>query len=210
MQEWGYLEELKENKKIPSVSSHFNDENYMPRIDVEMPNTSILEKLRYRLEYEYNNAHTKLVHSKTVESLEYSRGQEDAFSKILTSLETPPEEFDTKQERISYRDLCSNTETKEEPTHKWEHQNDVCSKVTPQFTPWQEIEVSDDWDKWYTSVFEKKEFDGFRCKHDWLWLFARPIEDKIELLPAYEPSEPDWRDTQISLLTRTVNQLISK
>lgn len=33
---------------------------------------------------------------------------------------------------------------------------------------------------------------------------------EIELLPAYEPSEPDWRDMQISLLTRTVNQLISK
>lgn len=90
------------------------------------------------------------------------------------------------------------------------HLEEVKENKEPQFTPWQEIEVSDDWDKWYTSVFEKKEFDGFRCKHDWLWLFARPIEDKIELLPAYEPSEPDWRDTQISLLTRTVNKLINK
>ena len=181
----GYLEEVKENKD------------------------SILEKLREELD-------------RLVELFVLPQSSRAAILDFLTSLETPPEEFDTKQERISYRDLCSNTETKEEPTHKWEHQNDVCSKVTPQFTPWQEIEVSNDGENWERKYFQRitdSDLTDWCIYQVWdttityvpeFWKFARPIEDKIELLPAYEPSEPDWRDTQISLLTRTVNQLISK
>lgn len=99
----GALEEVEENTEldvdfIKSEYKRFKDaekkwiaEDEKQRELFFTKDSSILEKLRVYLEKEMNEAHTKVVHSKTVEILAYFKGRERALEDVLTSLETKEE-----------------------------------------------------------------------------------------------------------------------
>ena len=146
----------------------------------------------------------------------------EELERRINSEEWSTPYMEVKWELEEVLDFVNSLETKENKEPTWVDDLQWISKLIEedvkkeQFTPWQEIEVSDDWDKWYTSVFKKKEFDGFWCKNDWVWLFARPIEDKIELLPPHEFSYDSQTEFEmivmqrLELLTNALNQLIAK
>lgn len=94
-------------------------------------------------------------------------------------------------------------------------------------TPWQEIEVSNDGEKWYKYRFSMMSWtaptiyivnvDTENWQYACSYRFARPIEDKIEPLPEFDSNHIEWECVyqdrsvrQISLLTIAVNKLIAK
>ena len=96
----------------------------------------------------------------------------------------------------------------------------------PQFTPWQEIEVSNDGEKWYKYRFSMMSWtaptiyivnvDTENWQYACSYRFARPIEDKIELLPPHEFSYDSQTEFEmivmqrLELLTIALNKLIAK
>lgn len=93
-------------------------------------------------------------------------------------------------------------------------------------TPWQEIEVSNDGEKWYKYRFSMMSWtaptiyivnvDTENWQYACSYRFARPIEDKIELLPPHEFSYDSQTEFEmivmqrLELLTNALNQLIAK
>ena len=89
-----------------------------------------------------------------------------------------------------FLDLLTSLETKEEPNLEEEFAKDFPNtwcQEQPQFTPWQEIEVSNDGEKWEKRTFQNMIKEKFQCwqteeEHNKttmflkLWQFARPLE----------------------------------
>lgn len=103
--------------------------------------------------------------------------------------------------RVICRELLTSLETKEEPvppTDKWREQyiTDHQEELQPQFTPWQEIEVSNDevWG-WQPRSFICMTNGRYRCREleDWneYWKYARPVTIKEES-PEIVVSDFDW------------------
>lgn len=238
------VKENKQSLTLPEMEYKWEREYYRNWIKLDInadnSNISILEKLREFLTKRYTE-----IKWTAMKSIEYGqwKGIAEALRELnlLTSLENSSKisnssQFTPWQEEVAQwpHEPCTWNMGNEEATEAIRKSDEYNEKHFPWYkdlkeknqkesdalfwkpTPWQEIEVSDDWDKWYTSVFKKKEFDGFWCKNDWVWLFARPIEDKIELLPPHEFSYDSQTEFEmivmrrLEILTNTINKLINK
>lgn len=111
---------------------------------------------------------------------------------------------------------CHKKDTQPEELSQEQHL-EMYKHSVPYWTPipWEMIEVSNDRENWYNRNFTEMINEYYFCKFKWdeimYWNYARPLsQEPIEKLPEYEPSEPDWRDMQISMLTRWFNNLIEK
>ncbi len=176
------LEEVKENKEtlgeicnLDTKPSDFSDYAH------SQYNTSILEKLRVWIQ--------KLLDEDRSYFQEYNDEFATKVLQLLTSLETPPISVSCSGDSSSTWDYYQ--ETKEEQEAKaWQDLNkkqDAEFNGQPQFTPWQEIEVSNDGEKWEKRTFQNMIKEKFQCwqteeEHNKttmflkLWQFARPLE----------------------------------
>lgn len=184
------VEEVKENKEILDIDKKLSEKfirDYVACTPCEMgkPN-SILEKLREDLEerikeYKGKLSTKKITKQTTQDKILLIRINElEVVLIVLTSLSSEEQPEDPKGK--IYREWVE-----KEKKHFFEQYKDLLPEEQPQFTPWQEIEVSNDGEKWEKRTFQNMIKEKFQCwqteeEHNKttmflkLWQFARPLE----------------------------------
>jgi len=192
--------ELTDKHDIQAKTHHGTD------IDVA---TSILEKLREDL------VRRKRLLTGSINDTETDREKRCiSYPAILREIE-------------SIERVLTSLETKEEPKISCIHQTWqgwACTICQPQFTPWQMIEVSNDGEKWKVRTFDKildNSQHNVGTKEWYAYLFARPIEDKIEQVTIPEftaekhictwwTNSPDWYTSLVEHLEKITRFLHSQ
>ena len=237
--EWNYQEYQKQLKKA-------QDEWWAGIKENKEPDTSILEKLREKLERKVQQTIEQIEKTQQIRDCERLNVLRE-IQYLLTSLEQPQTKVDTeakvwqelnkKQDaefnaqpqftpwQTNYCDSRTDDErARDEELYRTATVTSTSNVWTP--TPWQEIEVSNDGEKWYKYRFSMMSWtaptiyivnvDTENWQYACSYRFARPIEDKIELLPPHEFSYDSQTEFEmivmqrLELLTNALNQLISK